>query len=130
MEHSSTEEIEAEVIRLESLKKQKADIETEIADIEKYLDKALEKDISFEDDDDRVVATVVRGSVDRFDEHLISSRYTKVWDIITKRKVDKTLYLDALRNGAITPEMHKRFHVSIPKKSYVLVTRNKREASE
>jgi hypothetical protein len=128
MEHSSTDEIEAEVIRLEALKKQKKEIETEIEDIEKYLDKAVEKDITFENEDSRVTATVVRGTVDRFDEHLISTRYVAIWNLITKRRVDKSMYLDAMRSGVITPEMHKRFHATTPKKTYVLVTRNKRES--
>ena len=74
----------------------------------------------------QVSATVVRGYVDRFDDHLISTRYKDIWETITKRVIDKDMYLDAVRAGIITPEMHNRFHHEVPKKSYVLVTRIKR----
>jgi len=129
-EHNSTEEVERSILELASLKEQKKEIEAEIADIEKYLDKALEKEHRFEDGPDQVSATVVRGYVDRFDDHLISTRYKTIWDVVTKRVIDKALYLDAVRIGTITPELHTKFHHSVPKKSYVMVTRIKHEEDE
>lgn len=135
-EHSSAEEIRREIERLEALKLERAGIEAEIADIEKYLDKALDKDFRYKDEakNESVVATVVRGTLDRFDEHLISTRYKRVYTAITKRSIDKTLYLEAVRTGLITPEMHAKFHHTVPKKSYVKITHyfngNAIEASE
>ena len=126
-EHNSTEEVERSILELLLLKEQKKEIEAEIADIEKYLDKALEKEHRFKDGPDQVSATVVRGFVDRFDDHLISSRYTVIWDVITKRVIDKGKYLEAVRVGTITPELHAKFHHSAPKKSYVVVSRVKQE---
>lgn len=131
-EHNDTEEVIREIKRLDSLKREKTLIEAEIADIEKYLDKAVEKTVSFDDEEhgEKVVATVVRGTIDKFDEHLISTRYKRIWSSITKRVVDKQLYLNEVRSGHITPEMNARFHHEVPKKSYVKITRNKREVSE
>jgi hypothetical protein len=124
-------QIEKDILRLEELKDQKQEIEAEIADIEKYLDKTVDKDHSFETEDGaRVTAVVVRGYLDRFDDHLISTRYKGIWESITRRKMDKALYLDAVRSGVISPELHKRFHTQVPKKAYVLVNRTKPEGSE
>jgi hypothetical protein len=129
-EHSTTDEVEHSILQLENLKAQKKEIETEIADIEKYLDKTLDEAHTFEDDEARVTATVVRGYTDTFDDHLISTRYKKIWDAVTKQRIDKALYLDAVRTGLIRPEMHRRFFHRTPKKPYVVVTRRKVGESE
>lgn len=117
-----------EVVELERLKKRKKEIEDEIADIEKYLDKTVEKFVEFNDEEtgEYVHATVVRGTTDKFDEHLMSTRYKRLYTLVTKRVVDKSLYLDAVRSGAISPELHARFHHEVPKKPYVKITRIKR----
>lgn len=127
-EHSDMDQIQREALRLETLKKQKSDIEAEIADIEKYLDKAIDTSVMFDDEEtnDSVLVTIVRGTVDHFDEHLISTRYRAVWMAVTKRVIDKQCYLDAVRSGAITPQMHAQFHHEMPKKAYVKITRHHR----
>ena len=122
-EHSGAEEIERSVLELENLKQQRDEIKKEIADIEEYLDKTVEKSYTVDDGDDRVVATVVRGYTDKFMEHLIETRYPKVWTVITRRVVDPKLYKDAIRVGTISEEMHMQFMVSVPKKTYVLTSR-------
>lgn len=121
------EEVRREAVRLEDLKRQKADIEKEIDDINAWMDKNIEASVTFDDDDAAVFVTPVRGFIDKFDEHLISTRYKRIWANITKQVVDKQKYLDEVRSGHITPEMHAKFHHQTPKKSYVKVTRIKRE---
>jgi hypothetical protein len=122
-EHSSTDALEIEVLRLESLKQQKREIEVEIADIEDFLDKVVEKTYEVEDGEDKVVATVVRGYIDKFQEAVIVKDYPEIWEVITRRVADKKLYAQAIRDGKITEDMNSRFLISVPKKTYVLVDR-------
>jgi len=127
MEHNDAKDLEIEILRLESLKQQRDEIILEIKDIESYLDKVVAKDYTVDDGDDRVVATVVRGYTDKFQDEVISKEYPEIWEIVTKRVADKKLYLQAIRDGKITEDMNTRFVISVPKRSYTLITRVKEE---
>jgi len=130
MEHNDAKDLEIEILRLENLKQQRNEIILEIADIEYYLDQVVAKDYTVDDGDDRVIATVVRGSTDKFQDEFITREHPEVWEIITRRVADKELYKQAIRDGKITEEMDAKFLISVPKKPYVLVNRIKAEADE
>ena len=109
-----------EIKRLRTLKEQKAEAEQEIQDIESFLSKTMDdRPVRVQVDADHVIqATVVRATMDRFDTYVLQHD-PKVWAAVTEPTLSKERYLEAVRRGIVSKDLHSLAYHQVPKRAYV-----------
>lgn len=113
-----------DIRRLAQLKQQAKDVKDEIDDLEAYIAKSITKSARVNAGIGvTIVATVVRGTTDRWDEYVLQTAYPNLWAEVTEPKLSKAKLIAAAKAGRVSREAWEAIHHETENKPYVKITK-------
>jgi hypothetical protein len=122
-------EIEKDLYRLLQLKAQKAEIEHEIEDIQRYVSTLFDQ-VEFRADNRVFKAKVVRSETSDVDLAALKANDIDLYNRVTKKVLDKTAFNRIVTNGELEAELAQQIIIIKDRKAWVSINEVKEQSED